>query len=229
MLALSTAALIVFHELGVRLGIVTGKGLLTLVRERYGPRRRGARPRRPGDRQHRHPLRGVRRGRGRQATCSAGISRYVSVPARGGRRLAAGPARDRSATSSTSCSRSARSSSPTCSPGFSPTPTGERPPGALSCRACRSIARRSWSPSRPSARRWRRGGWRSSSPTRSTSEPEGQRPPLRADRRDRRRRADRRHRAVRRRRLRGHPARLTCWGYKKEFRPTRIISSPASA
>jgi Mn2+/Fe2+ NRAMP family transporter len=37
-LAVSTAALIVFHELGVRLGIVTGKGLLTLVRERYGPR-----------------------------------------------------------------------------------------------------------------------------------------------------------------------------------------------
>lgn len=36
-LVLSTAALIVFHELGVRLGIVTGKGLLTLVRERYGP------------------------------------------------------------------------------------------------------------------------------------------------------------------------------------------------
>ncbi len=35
-LALSTAALIVFHELGVRLGIVTGKGLLTLVRERFG-------------------------------------------------------------------------------------------------------------------------------------------------------------------------------------------------
>jgi NRAMP (natural resistance-associated macrophage protein)-like metal ion transporter len=36
-LTLSTAALIVFHELGVRLGIVTGKGLLTLVRERFGP------------------------------------------------------------------------------------------------------------------------------------------------------------------------------------------------
>jgi NRAMP (natural resistance-associated macrophage protein)-like metal ion transporter len=35
-LLLSTAALIVFHELGVRLGIVTGKGLLTLVREHYG-------------------------------------------------------------------------------------------------------------------------------------------------------------------------------------------------
>jgi NRAMP (natural resistance-associated macrophage protein)-like metal ion transporter len=40
-LALSTAALIVFHELGVRLGIVTGKGLLTLVRERYGRRAAG--------------------------------------------------------------------------------------------------------------------------------------------------------------------------------------------
>jgi Mn2+/Fe2+ NRAMP family transporter len=37
-LALATAALIVFHELAVRLGIVTGKGLLTLVREHYGPR-----------------------------------------------------------------------------------------------------------------------------------------------------------------------------------------------
>jgi NRAMP (natural resistance-associated macrophage protein)-like metal ion transporter len=37
-LGLSTAALIVFHELAVRLGVVTGKGLLTLVREQYGPR-----------------------------------------------------------------------------------------------------------------------------------------------------------------------------------------------
>jgi NRAMP (natural resistance-associated macrophage protein)-like metal ion transporter len=37
-LVVSTAALVVFHELGVRLGIVTGKGLLTLVRERFGPR-----------------------------------------------------------------------------------------------------------------------------------------------------------------------------------------------
>ncbi len=37
-LVLSTAALVIFHELGVRLGIVTGKGLLTLVRERYGSR-----------------------------------------------------------------------------------------------------------------------------------------------------------------------------------------------
>jgi NRAMP (natural resistance-associated macrophage protein)-like metal ion transporter len=40
-LTLSTAALIVFHELGVRLGVVTGKGLLTLIRERFGPRAAG--------------------------------------------------------------------------------------------------------------------------------------------------------------------------------------------
>jgi NRAMP (natural resistance-associated macrophage protein)-like metal ion transporter len=37
-LALSTAALIVFHELAVRTGIATGKGLMRLVRERYGTR-----------------------------------------------------------------------------------------------------------------------------------------------------------------------------------------------
>ena len=37
-LALSTVALIVFHELAVRMGVVTGKGLLALVRERYGSR-----------------------------------------------------------------------------------------------------------------------------------------------------------------------------------------------
>jgi Mn2+/Fe2+ NRAMP family transporter len=38
-LTLSTAALIVYHELGARMGIVTGKGLLALVRERLGRRR----------------------------------------------------------------------------------------------------------------------------------------------------------------------------------------------
>ena len=37
-LAVSTAALIVFHELGARMGVVTGKGLLALVREHYGTR-----------------------------------------------------------------------------------------------------------------------------------------------------------------------------------------------
>jgi NRAMP (natural resistance-associated macrophage protein)-like metal ion transporter len=38
-LALSTAALIVFHELAARTGVVTGKGLMRLVHERYGRRR----------------------------------------------------------------------------------------------------------------------------------------------------------------------------------------------
>lgn len=37
-LALSTAALIVFHELAARVGVVTGRGLIRLVRERYGTR-----------------------------------------------------------------------------------------------------------------------------------------------------------------------------------------------
>jgi NRAMP (natural resistance-associated macrophage protein)-like metal ion transporter len=37
-LTLSTAALIVFHELGARMGIVTGKGLMALVREHFGKR-----------------------------------------------------------------------------------------------------------------------------------------------------------------------------------------------
>ena len=37
-LALSTAALVLFHELGVRMGIVTGQGLAGLMRQRYGIR-----------------------------------------------------------------------------------------------------------------------------------------------------------------------------------------------
>lgn len=37
-LALSTVALIVFHEIAARAGVVTGRGLAALVRERYGRR-----------------------------------------------------------------------------------------------------------------------------------------------------------------------------------------------
>ena len=37
-LTVSTAALVVFHELGARMGIVTGQGLLGLIRERAGER-----------------------------------------------------------------------------------------------------------------------------------------------------------------------------------------------
>jgi Mn2+/Fe2+ NRAMP family transporter len=40
-LALSTAALVVFHELAARTGVVTGKGLMRLVRERRGARATG--------------------------------------------------------------------------------------------------------------------------------------------------------------------------------------------
>ncbi len=37
-LAASTVALIIFHDLGARMGIVTGQGLIGLIRERYGVR-----------------------------------------------------------------------------------------------------------------------------------------------------------------------------------------------
>jgi len=37
-LTLSTAALVLFHELGMRMGVVTGQGLAGLVRQRYGVR-----------------------------------------------------------------------------------------------------------------------------------------------------------------------------------------------
>jgi len=40
-LLLSTAALVVFHELGARMGIATGQGLAGLIRERYGVRLAG--------------------------------------------------------------------------------------------------------------------------------------------------------------------------------------------
>jgi NRAMP (natural resistance-associated macrophage protein)-like metal ion transporter len=41
-LLLSTVALIAFHSLGARMGIVTGQGLMGLIRDRYGPRYGGA-------------------------------------------------------------------------------------------------------------------------------------------------------------------------------------------
>lgn len=40
-LLLSTIALVVFHNLGARMGVVTGQGLIGLVRDRYGPRKGG--------------------------------------------------------------------------------------------------------------------------------------------------------------------------------------------
>ena len=40
-LLLSTVALIAFHSLGARMGVVTGQGLMGLIRDRYGPRHGG--------------------------------------------------------------------------------------------------------------------------------------------------------------------------------------------
>ena len=37
-LLLATLALVLFHSLGARLGVVTGQGLIGLTRDRYGPR-----------------------------------------------------------------------------------------------------------------------------------------------------------------------------------------------
>ncbi len=41
-LALSTVALILFHGLGARMGVVTGQGIIGLIRQRYGVRLSGA-------------------------------------------------------------------------------------------------------------------------------------------------------------------------------------------
>jgi NRAMP (natural resistance-associated macrophage protein)-like metal ion transporter len=41
-LLLSTVALIAFHSLGARMGVITGQGLMGLIRDRYGPRYGGA-------------------------------------------------------------------------------------------------------------------------------------------------------------------------------------------
>lgn len=40
-LLLATVALVLFHDLGARMGVVTGQGLIGLVRQRYGVRRAG--------------------------------------------------------------------------------------------------------------------------------------------------------------------------------------------
>lgn len=77
-LVAATAALIVYHELGARLGVGTGKGVAALVRERYGARAAHALL---------VPLLGANLGTacaemaGVAASLElAGVSRYVSVP-----------------------------------------------------------------------------------------------------------------------------------------------------
>lgn len=77
-LLLSTVALIVFHDLGARMGVVTGQGLIGLVRDRFGPRPGGV-------------AMGILLIANLGTTCAElagvaagfelfGVSRYVSVP-----------------------------------------------------------------------------------------------------------------------------------------------------
>jgi Mn2+/Fe2+ NRAMP family transporter len=77
-LVLSVAALVVFHELGARLGLVTGKGLVSLVRTAYGTKATAV-------------VTGTLVVANLGTTCAefagvaasldlAGVSRYVSVP-----------------------------------------------------------------------------------------------------------------------------------------------------
>src|SRR5438876_6382416 len=58
-LLLSTVALIVFHELGARMGCVTGRGLAGLIRDRYGHRAAASAAAVPARGQRRHHVRRV--------------------------------------------------------------------------------------------------------------------------------------------------------------------------
>jgi hypothetical protein len=165
-LLLSTAALIVFHELGARMGIATGQGLAGLIRERYGVRLAGL------------ALIGLLVANigtmcaefaGVAASLElAGITRYLSVPL-----AAAGVSylvlKGSFHGSNGSCWRSARCSLPTSSRGCSPGRTGAQRLAAWWFPACPAPGTRSLPRQRPWARRWRRGGLRSYSPMWSTS------------------------------------------------------------
>jgi hypothetical protein len=165
-LALSTVALIVFHELGVRLGIVTGKGLLTLVRERYGRRAAAlvlgalviANTSTPCA-----EFAGVAAG----MELLGGMSRYLSVPlAAIGVSALVLRANFRHvehfllALSSVFVAYVIS--------GVLAIPIGVLPPRASWCQVCRSIVRPCWSPWQLSAPPWPPGGWPSSSPMPST-------------------------------------------------------------
>ena len=60
-LGLATLALILFHELGARMGVVTGQGLTGLMRGAVRSSPRCTRSSCASRREHRHDLRGVRR------------------------------------------------------------------------------------------------------------------------------------------------------------------------
>lgn len=133
-LTLSTLALIVFRELAARMGVVTGKGLMGLVRERYGRRATNG------------ALAALL-----VANLGTICAEFAGVAA--GMQILAGPGpaisvpvvaaavsvlvlRGSFGRVEHSCSPSARSSSPTWSPGCWRIPTGMRPPAGSSSRAC---------------------------------------------------------------------------------------------
>ena len=100
MLALSTAALILFHELGARMGVVTGQGLVGLIRDRYGLRVGLAALLALLAREHRH---GCAEFAGIAAALElAGVPRAVSASGRCGRDRASSSSAGRSTASSTS-------------------------------------------------------------------------------------------------------------------------------
>ena len=206
-LALSTVALIVFHELAARTGVVTGKGLMRLVRERYGAGARSRRAGRAGRREHRHDLRRVRRRRRRRGAARRHEplrARCRSPP----RPSACWCCAAASTASSTCCSRSASSSSPTSSSGFLAHPDwGAAARGLVVPAACRDAR-----DGGPRLGRHRRHDARAVGPRvhpvlRGRQAAARRRPALRARRRGQRRGADRRHRLLRRRRLRRDAAR----------------------
>ena len=113
------------------MGIVTGQGLIGLIRERYGVRWTAVALVALLGRQRRHALRGVRRHRRRRWTWPASRATSACPSPRPASRLLV--LRGASGASSTSCSPSAPSSSPTSSPAFLAHPDwarrGARPRG----------------------------------------------------------------------------------------------------
>ena len=165
-LLLSTVALMVFHDLGARLGVVTGQGLIGLIRHRYGVGVGAGAAGRPRPGQPGNGHRGVRRHRcRRRAAGSEPLSRRARerrgrVFAGSGRQLPPGRARAHGAGRRVRGLRRRRGAGPSGLVG-----SAVRPGDAT--HVLRTRRRRRSSPPRW-ARRWPRGDSASSSPTPST-------------------------------------------------------------
>ena len=134
MLLLSTVALVMFHGLAARMGVVTGQGLIGLVRQRYGVRLGGA-------------VLAALVVANVGTTCAefAGIAAGFELfghqplrqrPGRGGDRVGCWCCAAASTASSMCCWCCRRCSSPTSPPASWPTPTGAPRPTACWCRPC---------------------------------------------------------------------------------------------